>query len=253
MNRLDFFTGGHPFSTDDITFLQAAARDGFKFSLDYGPAYIFSGCELQGNTSGLPVTCTEGYIAYKGEIMYVPAHQVVADYDDLIIIDLRWEPYEETDATYSPRVYADSNNRNVHIKRMARVVDVSVVGVDNTFYNPKKDFIYLSNGWQAGTNTVPTPYYRMEAGRIHLYGDIHLDATPTSPNSPFMQINEGLRPEENQQFIVLTSDIWDGTFNITNPDYTWIRVDTDGKCWANQTVGAATSINLSGISWRIHH
>ena len=112
MNRIDFTkTGGHPLSLRDFDFLQTAIRDMFIpliNSQHYGggtTGIILQGCRVSTGAQ------SAGYVAYGGEIYYVPAHSGAFTVPVLV------PQGDVVDTAYSPVSYADASSQNVHLKR----------------------------------------------------------------------------------------------------------------------------------------
>ncbi len=256
-NQLNIQTGGHRWRNEDIMFLQEAYNEvvkGLASGIRPDASYILTGMEFTEPTAG-NYELSEGFMVFRGEVLYSPAQSFVVDSSEKVIII-----QETVDGTKSPKLYDDGLNKNVHMVRRAQMKILGSLEAE-----PKEDFITLprqnsgkvvlelSNGWVGGTNPVPTPYYRIESGRAYAYGDITFPEAIPLNNAPFYEFPENVRPIENQHFIVLTSDHFDSPpFYMGNPGYTWIRVDTNGRCWADPVIGAGTSINLSGVSFQIN-
>lgn len=229
----------------------------FNLSKIYGESWIIWGCEIT-KTGGDndPALCSEGWIVFKGEPMYVPAHQCANRWIDLFTLvsyDPQFVPVVTVDAQ---QTNANGITYDTRINREARVTEPLLAGANKAPYihmikNTGNVPIDLSNGWVAGANPVANPFYRVENGRVYLYGDITFPGDVPPTNAPFFQIDAGLRPgpHDKQIFTVQTGDGFNGTDYLINPSNTWIRVDENGRCWADIVKGKTTSINLAGVSW----
>lgn len=77
MDKLNLGLGGHPFTADDLMFMQDAYLEGIKGSLEWMRALtaddlvIIRGCVI--TAAGTSYTYTDGYVWMDGEIYYVPA------------------------------------------------------------------------------------------------------------------------------------------------------------------------------------
>ena len=81
MEQLSFSTGGHPFSIDDIVFLQSSviqAISGVCNGVTANTNTVLSGCIITTTTHPFPMppsySISSGFIYYNGEVFYVPAH-----------------------------------------------------------------------------------------------------------------------------------------------------------------------------------
>jgi hypothetical protein len=70
-------TGGHPFTLDDLGFIQDASADALKQLLtafnDANDTVILSGCVVSYTSSNTIINITAGFISYKGEVCPVDA------------------------------------------------------------------------------------------------------------------------------------------------------------------------------------
>lgn len=118
MQRLNLYTGGHPFQSDDLQIMQDGIIDVLKgMCIGLGnsnQAYIISGISPAG------LGHTAGYIYYNGEVYPVDA---VGSLPALFIGAQRyWQIVENTIAP-SPVTYQDLTSKIVHVRRrMVQIV-----------------------------------------------------------------------------------------------------------------------------------
>lgn len=213
MNKIDIQTGGHRRSNDAITFLQTALTSALgALSTVQGDSYIIKGCELvYGAGANDPVTCTEGYMVFKGEVMYVPAHQVVAD--KATLVDPQFVPIEAAaGGGLNPVLYNDGLQKNVFIDRTANVVNGFVAGSDKVAYNTLENF--TEDTWHepglvgeptiTGVNvtqhgSIPMRF-RKVGDRIEFRGAFNISPAPSTQASSFFTLPEKYRPLSASKF-----------------------------------------------------
>jgi hypothetical protein len=112
MNKIDFdLIGGQGMSLKDWKYLQQSIRDMFislTISDYYGDSttgIILMGCRVSVGAQ------TSGYVAYGGEIYYVPSHSGAFTVPVLV------PQGDVVDTAYSPVGFADKSSHNVHYKR----------------------------------------------------------------------------------------------------------------------------------------
>lgn len=115
MQKLNLFTGGHPFSVDDLAIMQAGTIDALKGVCE-GLAAGHDSFLIK--DSGLNIT---GYIYFQGEIF-------PTDQQPLISISLGSSIYwviDEQLLVPSPVNYQNGFPQNVHVRRRMRMVSAS--------------------------------------------------------------------------------------------------------------------------------
>ena len=119
MQKLNLFTGGHPFQVDDLAISQEGLIDALKgVSRGFGgsDSFIFYGASITTTVTlfTVTVTVTAGHIYYNGEIYPVAAQTFT--YNTFTIGALYWR-INELILPPSPVTYQDAISRNVHVKR----------------------------------------------------------------------------------------------------------------------------------------
>lgn len=120
MKRLETFTGGHPFSATDFTWMQDGAKEilgllaRMFLPVGAGPC-ILEGCAVSSDP-GVNVTIQPGYIYYDGEVYRVPGKTVsAASIAGCSLAVLALEP----GTAENPQVtYANGINRAVYQERV---------------------------------------------------------------------------------------------------------------------------------------
>lgn len=181
MNKFDTTqSGGHPLTLNDFDFIQKSWIEGFKclsnilqLPSDEGlePSYIIAGCEKTNPSAGL-WQISEGFVVVKGELCYVPQHNVsFSNIND----PLYWL-VEQTIVEPSPVQYKDFNVKDVHLQRVAKATTTTT----DVLYNPEQNVknrldkiqrgqsgsLTLLNGWSGSID------YRVKHGMVFLYGEI---------------------------------------------------------------------------------
>ncbi len=257
-------TQGHPFDLGDIGFLQDAFKDALKgFLKGFAAAsetFIITGCEL--TVVGSDTILQPGWVCINGEVCEVDGYNFgSAGFTG-------GAPYWTTNDVVispSPVLYEDLSSKGVHLKRKGVLVGANTGGLvsyGNTkrFVDILREAMYVSeatftlqNSWVFGNLPLPNAGYRKEARRVYFHGDIRFagGAVPLT-NAPFAVLPVGLRPVKNRFFIVLTGSSWNSSTSdnyLYGEGFSWVRVDTDGNCYANPVEG--NSISLDGISFDV--
>lgn len=122
MDKLIFGFGGHPFTADDLDFLQTANRDAIGNSLSYLYGYtpddliVLNGCVV--TIVGPTYTYTGGYIWLSGEIYAVPAQPSPQPFT--LGLDFYINPVEVTDPAGTD-TYQNATVQNTWKKRYASI------------------------------------------------------------------------------------------------------------------------------------
>ncbi len=273
--------GGHPLTLNDLGFMQDTYSDSFNgilvgLSEPTNRGYILSGCELYHNTGTNTWWISEGYAVIKllnyAEIFHVAEH-------NLGVANLGSNPWwvlQETNVAPSPVTYKNLNAKNVHKQRRLTVAVNAQTAwfptyhetpqwvnvMKNRIWGQRIQFNHM-NGWVPGVNPVPNGSYSVEGKRVFMCGDIrYTGTTAPSPNQPFTVLPPELRPADSHMFSCLVTRGWDLTTNYpkmmhpTRRKYTWVRIQTDGNCFAehvNVAYGVSPdtdlTILLDGVSW----
>jgi hypothetical protein len=122
MNKLNTFTGGHPFNIDDLVFLYATIKDTFKgLAYAFGNKYIVCGCEITRTDLGNgteSISVTDGYIFVADEIIKVNARTSTHATTAVKYFEIR-TAYD----SQGVKRYADNNTRNCFEIRYAEITD----------------------------------------------------------------------------------------------------------------------------------
>lgn len=272
--------GGHPLTLNDIGFIQDAYSDSFNgilvgLSEISNRGYILSGCELYHNSGTGTWWISEGYTVIKllnyAEVFHVAEH-------NLGVANLGSNPWwvlQETNVAPSPVTYKNLNAKNVHKQRRLTVAANSQTAwypayretpqwinvMKNRIWGQRIQFNHM-NSWVPGVNPVPNGSYSVEGKRVFLSGDIRYSGSskPTN-NLPFTVLPPELRPADNHMFNCLVSTGWNASNGYVNsfshnlPKLTWVRIQTDGNCYADPVnfglnyTSPNASIVLDGVSW----
>lgn len=266
-------SGGHPLTLDDLGFIQDAYREALAGLLigladTNNKGYRLLGCDIYYNQGTGTMWIREGYVAirvaYTAEVYHVKHHNLgVASFNS----DPYWAAVQE-DVPPTPVTYKNLSLKYVHKKNtltlkpsfhtfaFPRYSDTPLWGqaLKQWFWKPRTHFQYL-NGWIPGNNPVPNGSYNVEGNRVFLSGDMLYTGTPTPvPNLPFTILPPELRPADNHMFNCLVTSGWNATNNYVGPmngsakRYTWVRIQTDGYCYADPL---NNSIVLDGVSWSL--
>jgi len=247
MNRLAIETGGHPFLDDDLMHIQDGIKEALKgIASGFGGNFILSGCVVK--EVGPAVTVTEGYIVLNGEVYYVEADAFTKF--PLISPNLYWQ-VSETNSAVDPVVYEDGTSKSVHkVRRAIAAQDIGypiVVAVADL--KSVVNFALLNN-WTQGGLPVPNPSYIKDGKYIVFQGDITLSDAAPGTNLPFATLPSGCRPLENGFYPAISG------VNFTNkylgtPVATWIRVETNGDCYADSNLAhGGAYISLSAVRFK---
>ena len=119
MEKLNLYTGGHPFQVDDLKTLQDGVIDALKGVVD-GLSGNNQSFILQGVVNGaFPGIYTLGYIYFNGEVYPVDAHPTT------LFLSYGHQFYwqvEEVVISPSPVTYYDTTTHNVHVRRRMKLV-----------------------------------------------------------------------------------------------------------------------------------
>ncbi len=111
MEKLNLFTGGHPFQVDDLATMQAGTIDALNaICVGLGnpfSAYVLTGCV----NSGLSMSA--GYIFFMGEVFPVDTQSVPL----LALGESLYWVIQEVVIAPSPVTYQNSSVHNVHVRR----------------------------------------------------------------------------------------------------------------------------------------
>lgn len=204
--------GGHPFTMDDIDFLQNALSEGIRGAVSPwfdGDAVILQG--ISGVVGTTHTTYSNGYILVNKEIY--PVIGAVIPNGGGFVIDIGF--------TYDPignKLYENGVVNNCYQKRIG-IIKSSSGGSNEidiadciTFKQSlqSKGFVFqdepswqnltLSSGWSNGT---VTPQYRInKVGEVELNG-IALNAATTVSNNTICNLPFGFRPTSEKAFTIL--------------------------------------------------
>lgn len=138
MQKLEFFTGGHPLQIDDLVHLQAGVIDVFKGMCEglrgSSQAFIIQGCETTIGSGNF--TVSTGYIYYNGEVY--PFDGGTFSTPAPVGQTYYWIPDTTINANTllapSPVLYQDSFLKDVHVrKRFIIVLDSISIPPINSF------------------------------------------------------------------------------------------------------------------------
>ncbi len=273
-------SGGHPLTLDDLGFIQGAYTEALAgllggISESNIRCYSLLGCDMYYNTGTNTMWLREGYVVikvgYAAEVYHVKHHNLgVASFS----ADPYWA-YVEEDAPPTPVTYKNLSLKYVHKKGtltlkpsfhtffFPKYSDTPMwqQTLKNWLWQPRQQFAHL-NGWISGTNPVPNGSYNVEGKRVFLSGDIRYSGSSLpAVNLPFTVLPPELRPATNHMFNCLVTNGWNATNNYLTlmhggaPKYAWVRIQTDGNCYADPVNVAYSSqspnysILLDGVSW----
>lgn len=122
MNRSDFYPGGQEISTEDLTFIQSAIRDGMAWNNGlYSDNYVVKGAVFSGS-AGAGWSLTAGTVVLGGEIFQVDA----ATYPAGAFIS---PSFVVVQTTAKQKTNKDGTLRNVRLQRKATVASNITDGV----------------------------------------------------------------------------------------------------------------------------
>lgn len=135
MNIIRLFLGGHPFTEDDIRFLESAYTEGLKalsfpFAKQNNGYMILDGCKPVKNTTLSNQTTdtydvSEGYLLYDYEVLRCEPHQVSVPYNSDLeyILKVDYLPSGTT-------VYFNAVPHETHERRTVIIQEYTQIGVD---------------------------------------------------------------------------------------------------------------------------
>ncbi len=235
MNKISFFTGGHPlFYPTDISFLQAAFRQALEgVNSIYGSNFILSGV-LPNGAGGT----TAGFIVLNGEVMLVDAVATASVFTTPV-----WVPVEVVDPSIGAVVYGNGVSRECHIIRKARLEEQAsqpervLASAVRRPYNFNR--ISMQNPFTTA-NTI-APAITSHLNRVHVSGTIFLANTSSTSGAVwFATIPEGFRPTESKFFAC-----YGVVYNATGRDSWRVRVDPDGKMYLLDVVTGHSTIDAN--------
>lgn len=243
--------GGHPFTMDDLDFLQSALSEGIKGAIS--PWLNSDSVILQGldwTIGATNTTITNGYILVNGEIF--PVIGGVFPNGSIIVIDMG--------ITYNPigdKLYENGVIINCYEKRIGVVKVFTGAGSELDFADlitfkqnlqfgkykivlqdePTWTNLSLLSGWSNGT---PAPKYR-----INKIGEVELDGTVANPattvsNNTICNLPIGYRPISMKAFTLFST-----VDSIITP--VCVLVYTNGNVRIHGAIGTDYNIYLNQI------
>lgn len=221
MNRIAFFTGGHPlFYPTDLTFLQAAIKQALEgMNSIYGANFILSGV-MPNSTGGT----TSGYIVLNGEVMQVDAVAVAGAFTTPV-----WVPVESLDATIGQVVYGNGVSRDCHIIRNARLEEQASQPVRVLASAVKRPYSTDRLTMVSPYTTANTigPSVTSHLNRVQISGTIFSSSNTSTLSEVWVAtIPVGFRPVESKFFVC-----YGLVRNGTGRECWRARIDSDGKLW----------------------
>ncbi len=208
--------GGHPFTMDDLDFLQSALSEGIKGAVSPwfdGDTVILQG--IVGTVGVTHTTYTNGYILLNNEVY--PVIGGVFLNGSYVIIDVA--------VTYNPignKLYENGTTVNCYEKRIG-VMKISTgsgteidladcISFKQSLMSGQYKFVFqdepawqalpLNSGWSNGT---PAPRYRInKIGEVELDGVVLNPATTVS-NNTICNLPIGFRPNFQKAFTIFGS------------------------------------------------
>lgn len=169
--------GGRPLKNDDLLLLQDRILEFMTallkpYGLTIPESFVFSGCEVVVNGSNYDVS--DGYIAYQGELVSVPAHSVAIVGGQIYY----WSLLTNTDQS---RVHEDSSSHDMREERYMNLVGaVSPPGSYMPLAAPRfEDLVQLASSARlddiegAWKSYVPAAYFA-DAGATYTPGQVDI-------------------------------------------------------------------------------
>jgi hypothetical protein len=232
MNKLiTDFTGKHPFTLDDLAFIQNASKDTIAeiikgLARDGNPLMIIYGCKFT-IVSGTNANYSAGAVYMNGEIFSVDASLIPIDLSAVVVI----EPVK-TFAAPSPVIFQDLATHNVHAVRKARFIEqVNAAYPLEYFLMSNFKQLYIDDVWHTPTyqpdfvaTGVPFQQFRY---RLNRDGDLEIDgafgvASSTNGVLSAFRLDDGWRPAKTQYIVV------NHYINSSGIEYGYMEIDTDG-------------------------
>lgn len=254
---ITIYTGGHPYTLDDLEHIQAGVRDLFKgMGLAIGggvdPIILYGGKVYE---SGGNSHVTQGLALVDSELMVIAAATVSGLFGSTIELQLL-----ETFEAPSPVTYEDLNNRNVHRNRYI------ALGRNNarpgTFVSAINPFTVKRARGSWTTPTLGTNWIQKDANAqggdvqymldyhtntLHLRGCTHW-VTGNQPGSGVLfNLPVGMRPATKQMRAIFGSSNLNGAGFVVN-DKTYVLIDTNGDVILDTNLTASVAYRLDGVS-----
>lgn len=247
MNKLKFFSGGHPlFYPTDLTFLQSGISTALQGLCSiYGNSWIISGMLADGSGG-----TTSGYVVYKGEVMEVDAVSSAPVFDTPVFV-----PVENVDPSIGAVVYGDSTARQCHIVRKARLENLGAQSdyvLFSVMQRPiRSDRLTMQANFT--TSNAQPPVVACNLNRVQISGTVFFNNNSSTAGEVFFaSIPLAFRPLETKFF-----SVFGVVRNGTGREYWRIRLDVNGNLWCLDPIqGSTTDANrdklcLDNISFLI--